>query len=214
MLGFDLPSNFNRPYLATSLRDFWRRWHISLSTWLRDYLYIPLGGDRGSSWRTARNLALVMLLGGLWHGAAWGFVLWGAAHGVMLGVGRYFHSATGINADNEEQSLASRAARVLLTFHLVAGCFVLFRASDFATAQAYLARMLSFHVDSNVVSPLAYAVLILAIVLEVAPRNIMATLRETFDRAAAPIQGGLIAATVLLLTVLSESAAPFIYFQF
>ena len=91
MLGFDLPINFNRPYLATSMRDFWRRWHISLSTWLRDYLYIPLGGGRGSALKTARNLAVVMILGGLWHGAAWGFVLWGAVHGLLLAARRIFH---------------------------------------------------------------------------------------------------------------------------
>ena len=214
MLGFDLPINFNRPYLATSLRDFWRRWHISLSTWLRDYLYIPLGGDRGSAWRTARNLAIVMVLGGLWHGAACGFVLWGAAHGLMLGVGRYFHSVTGIDADDKFQPLASRIVRVLFTFHLVAGCFVLFRAGDFATAQVFWTRMLSFHPDADAVSPLAYAVLLLGVLLELAPRNLVGTLREVVERVPAPIQGGLIAGSVLLFTVLGESAAPFIYFQF
>lgn len=84
VLGFDLPDNFRSPYLATSLIDFWRRWHISLSTWLRDYLYIPLGGSFGGAWRTARNLMMTMLLGGLWHGASWTFVVWGAIHGAVL----------------------------------------------------------------------------------------------------------------------------------
>ena len=214
MLGFELPINFNRPYLATSLRDFWRRWHISLSTWLRDYLYFPLGGGRGSTWRTARNLAIVMLLGGLWHGAAWGFVLWGAAHGLMLGAGRLFNAATGIDADGENQPLASRTARILVTFHLVAGCFVLFRAVDFMTAQIYLTRMLSFQAGPDEVSSLAYAVLVLGIIFEFVPRNWHSGLREIYDRVPALIQGGVIATTLLLFAVLGESAAPFIYFQF
>lgn len=214
LLGFELPVNFNRPYLATSLRDFWRRWHISLSTWLRDYLYVPLGGGRGSVWRTARNLAIVMLLGGLWHGAAWGFVLWGAAHGLMLGAGRLFHAATGIDADNERQAFSSRVARVLVTFHLVAGCFVLFRAVDFTSAQVFLSRMLTFQAGTDTVSPLAYFVLGLAAVLELWPHEWRHRLRELADRVPAPLQGGVIAAMLVLFTVLSESAAPFIYFQF
>ncbi len=214
MLGFELPINFNRPYLATSLRDFWRRWHISLSTWLRDYLYIPLGGAQGSTWKMVRNLAIVMLLGGLWHGAAWGFVLWGAAHGLMLGAGRYFHSLTGIDADRADQPMVSRVARVVVTFHLVALCFVLFRAVDFATTEAYLARLFSFQSGIDFVSSIAYAVLILGLVMELTPWNWPAKLRGFFGLLPAPLQGGMIAATLLLFSVLGESAAPFIYFQF
>lgn len=93
MLGFRLPENFRMPYLATSIADFWRRWHISLSSWLRDYLYIPLGGNRGSLPHTYVNLMLTMLLGGLWHGASWNFVLWGGLHGVALAVHRAWRSA-------------------------------------------------------------------------------------------------------------------------
>ena len=89
LLGFQLPQNFNRPYLALSLQDFWRRWHMTLSRWLRDYLYIPLGGNRGGVRRTYRNLMLTMLLGGLWHGAAWTFVIWGGIHGSALSVERW-----------------------------------------------------------------------------------------------------------------------------
>jgi D-alanyl-lipoteichoic acid acyltransferase DltB (MBOAT superfamily) len=88
LFGFELMWNFNLPYVATSLQDFWRRWHISLSTWLRDYLYRPLGGNRAGAWRTYRNLGVTMLLGGLWHGAAWNFVAWGALHGLALAVER------------------------------------------------------------------------------------------------------------------------------
>src|SRR5207253_4482666 len=84
MFGYKLAPNFNMPYLASNIAEFWRRWHISLSSWLRDYLFIPLGGSRGSSWQTARNLMITMTLGGLWHGANWNFVLWGGVHGLLL----------------------------------------------------------------------------------------------------------------------------------
>jgi D-alanyl-lipoteichoic acid acyltransferase DltB (MBOAT superfamily) len=214
MLGFSLPINFDRPYLATSLRDFWRRWHISLSTWLRDYLYIPLGGGRGSAVATARNLAIVMLLGGLWHGAAWGFMLWGAAHGTLLGLGRLVHAATGIDGDRADQPLIARAARVAVTFHLVAGCFVLFRTVDFGTASAYFARLVRCESGSNGVSPLAYAVLALAMVVELAPRRWFSALVDVYTRTPAIAQGGLIAASVLLFSILGDTGTPFIYFQF
>lgn len=214
MLGFDLPVNFNRPYLATSLRDFWRRWHISLSTWLRDYLYVPLGGGRGSAWQTARNLALVMTLGGLWHGAAWGFVVWGIAHGLILGAGRLFHSATGVDADREDQAVIHRAARIVLTFHFVAGCFVLFRAVDFATAKAYFSNLIAMRSSVEAISPLASLVLLLAVVIEIWPRNWREYVGHVLVRIPVPIQGGLFAGLLLLFSLLSESAAPFIYFQF
>src|SRR6185295_19363586 len=84
LLGIHLPENFNMPYIATSIQDFWHRWHISLSTWLRDYLFIPLGGSRAGQWHTLKNLCITMLLGGLWHGASWHFVVWGGFHGVGL----------------------------------------------------------------------------------------------------------------------------------
>ena len=95
LLGFQLPQNFNRPYLALSLQDFWRRWHMTLSRWLRDYLYIPLGGNRDGERRTYRNLMLTMLLGGLWHGAAWTFVIWGGIHGAALSAERWARAALG-----------------------------------------------------------------------------------------------------------------------
>ncbi|HMG54769.1 MAG TPA: MBOAT family O-acyltransferase, partial [Kofleriaceae bacterium] len=110
VLGFTLPENFRTPYRAANLQEFWRRWHISLSTWLRDYLYITLGGSQGAPWRTYLNLILTMVLGGLWHGASWAFVVWGALHGFGLAVTRYFQRRTGPDHD-------ARAARRLL-----AGC--------------------------------------------------------------------------------------------
>ena len=120
-MGFVFPQNFDRPYRARSVREFWRRWHMTLSRYLRDFLYIPLGGSRGGRWRTARNLMITMLLGGLWHGAAWGFVLWGGLHGAALVVEHALRGAR------------PRAAGVLAwaaTFHFVCLAWIPFRAAD------------------------------------------------------------------------------------
>lgn len=129
LLGYKLTNNFNMPYLATNVSDFWRRWHISLSTWLRDYVFIPLGGSRGSRWLNCRNLMVTMVLGGLWHGAAWGYVLWGAAHGLLL-VG---HKQFKDYADARPRLAAfletafGTGLRVFFTFVCVSLCWVLFQ---------------------------------------------------------------------------------------
>ena len=125
LLGYDLMLNFRLPYLATSPSDFWQRWHISLSSWLRDYLYIPLGGNRGSSLFTMRNLLLTMLLGGLWHGAAWNFVLWGAYHGILLIIFRQFVSP-------QEPTFGSVRwmSRVFVMFHLTCLGWMIFRVDS------------------------------------------------------------------------------------
>jgi alginate O-acetyltransferase complex protein AlgI len=134
LLGFDFPANFRRPYLATSIGEFWRRWHITLSTWLRDYVYVPLGGNRRSSLVTARNLMLTMLLGGLWHGAAWTFVAWGGYHGALL-VGE---RVLGLGRRSDAPRGLLRAARVVLTFALVCIGWILFRAGSFTVAATVL----------------------------------------------------------------------------
>ena len=214
MLGFNLPVNFNRPYLATSLRNFWCRWHISLSTWLRDYLFIPLGGSRGSSWKIARNLVIVMLLGGLWHGAAWGFVLWGGVHGLLLVAGRVFHSLTGIDADSEDQPLVSRIARIAVTFNLVAGCLVMFRATDFPTLWAYLSRLVTFQPGGSTVSATAYAILALGMLLEWMPRSWLAGGASLYLRLPSVAQAGVITGCLFVFAAVGGMSAPFIYFQF
>ena len=135
MLGFVFPKNFDSPYKASSITDFWRRWHISLSTWLRDYLYIPLGGNRKGPRRTYINLFLVMLLGGLWHGAAWTFVFWGGLHGVLLAIER----ARGKRSLFEP---LPRPLRTAGTFLLVMVSWVLFRADSLSKAGDYLANMI------------------------------------------------------------------------
>ena len=137
MLGFVFAKNFDSPYRAQSITEFWRRWHISLSSWLRDYLYIPLGGNRQGARRTYLNLAIVMLLGGLWHGASWNFVIWGALHGGLLAFERAFGKRPLYFA-------LPTPLRVGLTFVIVLFTWVFFRAKDLPAALAYCATMLGF----------------------------------------------------------------------
>ncbi|MBS1195912.1 MAG: putative poly(beta-D-mannuronate) O-acetylase, partial [Actinobacteria bacterium] len=141
LLGFKFPENFNAPYTAVSITDFWRRWHMTLSRWLRDYLYIPLGGNKGGRLLTYRNLMLTMLLGGLWHGAAWRFVVWGGLHGLWLAAER------AVVETRRSRGLAPlpdtwwlRAVKRVATFHLVCLAWVFFRADSLATAGEVLRR--------------------------------------------------------------------------
>jgi D-alanyl-lipoteichoic acid acyltransferase DltB (MBOAT superfamily) len=138
LMGFHFMVNFRQPYLATSLQDFWRRWHISLSTWLLDYLYIPLGGNRKGPLRTYVNLMTTMLLGGLWHGANWTFVIWGGIHGVGLAVERFFGLA---DAGAEKRSFIGTWARRIVIFHLVCLAWVFFRALSLNDSMTYLGQI-------------------------------------------------------------------------
>jgi alginate O-acetyltransferase complex protein AlgI len=138
MVGFEFPRNFNAPYLADSITDFWRRWHISLSTFLRDYLYIPLGGNKKGARRTYVNLALVMLLGGLWHGASWVFVIWGAYHGALLAFERW-------RGKESLYSRLPRPVRVAMTFVLVLFSWVLFRCPSLDSACVYFSSMFALN---------------------------------------------------------------------
>jgi alginate O-acetyltransferase complex protein AlgI len=129
IMGYDLAMNFRLPYLAVSPSAFWQRWHISLSTWLRDYLYIPLGGNRGGPWKTCRNLFVTMLLGGLWHGAAWNFVLWGGYHGLLLVIFRWADRGAAVQpASASPRTFLGWGLRVVFMFHLTCIGWVLFRA--------------------------------------------------------------------------------------
>jgi D-alanyl-lipoteichoic acid acyltransferase DltB (MBOAT superfamily) len=139
-LGFDLMTNFNMPYFATSPRDFWSRWHISLSTWLRDYLYIPLGGNRKGRWKTYRNLMLTMLLGGLWHGAGWTFIAWGFFHGALL-IGHRLCEKRRAQPRPDPRTRLANVAKALLMFHLVCVGWLLFRAQSMPQAWGMAARV-------------------------------------------------------------------------
>src|SRR5580700_2491670 len=137
LCGFRFPRNFNQPYRAQRLREFWQRWHISLSTWLRDYLYKPLGGNRYGRLNTYRNLLITMLLGGIWHGAAWKFVMWGALHGGGLAIERMGEPWLG----QRPVSLAGKIVSTLVVFHFVCFAWIFFRAEDFTVAAVFIARL-------------------------------------------------------------------------
>jgi alginate O-acetyltransferase complex protein AlgI len=205
LLGYVFPQNFRSPYRATGFRDFWRRWHMTLSRFLRDFLYIPLGGSRGGRLFTYRNLMLTMVLGGLWHGAAWTFVLWGAFHGTML-IGE--HALGG-------RLRAPGWLRWLVTFHLVVLGWILFRSQSVALAGTFLARLVVPGHPTLWSLPVGAAIVV-TIGLQLLPA-------DTIERAQAAVerlQPALLAAGLAILvlfaaaTVPGQGVAPFIYFRF
>ena len=136
LFGYELPINFRLPYIARSITEFWRRWHISLSTWLRSYLYIPLGGNRNGPLRTYLNLFLVMFLGGLWHGAAWSYAIWGTGHGLLLALER-LAGVQATAADTDEAWSPLAVLRAFLTFNLVSLLWLLFKLPEFQQVVEY-----------------------------------------------------------------------------
>jgi alginate O-acetyltransferase complex protein AlgI len=207
LMGLIFPRNFNRPYSATSFRDFWRRWHMTLSRYLRDFLYIPLGGNRGGRWRTARNLMITMVLGGLWHGAAWGFVLWGAVHGAGLVVERVLR---------ERVRVAVPAwLRWAVVFHLVVLAWVLFRAPNLGVAGAMLHRLV-VPGPATLFTPVVVAAIVVAIGLQLLPERPIVALRhrvEAFNPGALAV-GLAVTIAIVGATVPGGAVPPFIYFQF
>ncbi len=213
MLGFWLPDNFRSPYAAVGFTDFWRRWHISLSTWLRDYLYVPLGGNRGSQWFTLRNLMLTMLLGGLWHGAAWTFVAWGAFHGLMLGIER--GSRPAIERIARMLGLFGSMLGGLLTLLGVVVAWVWFRAPDFAHA-AQIHHAMFIPTDTSL--PLNAEAKIALIVFAMLWLMHWVTRRSDLRRwlgGRSAVSLGLLWAMLLVAIMLSPGVSrAFIYFQF
>lgn len=210
MLGLRMSENFNLPYLAASPAELWHRWHITLSTWLRDYLYIPLGGSRGGTRRTMRNLFLTMALGGLWHGAAWTFVAWGVYHGLLL-AGQRLLCGGRKPADAASDPLPIRALKVLGMFHLTCLGWLLFRAQNWATVQLYFTRLLDF--SSQEIRGKRIALIVLACaVAHFWPA--MRTLGERFVRLPALVQGSLAGVCMWMLILLNPGVKAFIYFQF
>jgi len=209
-MGIELNVNFLFPYLTISPREFWRNWHISLSTWLRDYLYIPLGGNRHGRWMTYRNLMLTMLLGGLWHGASWNFVIWGGYHGALLSLERVF----GIGRLDTKRWAWLYPFRAIVTFGLVLVGWVFFRAADLPQSLAILKQMFTVPSGRPITERWHIELALLALVLAVA--------EEKLDWFEWVIKAPPIAyATALALTLLvveifgvMDAAIPFIYFQF
>ncbi len=241
LLGFRLPDNFRSPYRAVNLQDFWRRWHISLSTWLRDYLYIPLGGSRKGPWRTYLALAATMVLGGLWHGAAWTFVIWGGLHGAALAFTRAFQRLRGpvpirdlavgalldMGVRDPKWARVSRATTalvidsvmrvgmILLTFHFVAFAWIFFRAKSYDHAMGILAQLAKLTPGSANVVPTVALALLGAWILHCLPEEWVRALRKVFARSPFVVQALImVVVSVLVYSVAQSKVVPFIYFQF
>lgn len=216
MMGYDIMENFRLPYAATSVSDFWRRWHISLSTWLRDYLYVPLGGNRRGETRTYVNLTLVMLLGGLWHGAAWRFVAWGALHGLALAVDRALFRRR--RPERQRGGVLASAGGWIVTMLVVLVGWVFFRASSFVIAMQYLEGM-AFMRGGGVdwfFPPLVYFVIPLGLIVHLIGRlRYEARGLEPYYVAGRVTTPALYCGLLLALALLApNNASPFLYFQF
>jgi alginate O-acetyltransferase complex protein AlgI len=205
LMGYVFPQNFRSPYRATGFQDFWRRWHMTLSRFLRDFLYIPLGGNRKGRWKTYRNLMLTMVLGGLWHGAAWTFVLWGTFHGAGLAIERAWRGRIKFPG----------WLRWFVTFHLVVFGWILFRSENLHLVGSFLSRLGHPGSLTLLTVPVALAVVV-AIGLQLVPQGPVSKFQLRLERLPAPALGFALAILIVLVgaTVSSQGVAPFIYFRF
>lgn len=212
LLGFHFPVNFLRPYLAFSITDFWHRWHVSLSRWLRDYLYIPLGGNRGGPLKTYRNLMLTMLLGGLWHGASWNFVIWGGYHGALLSLERI----VGRKRFMVTPGPVMYVLRSVLTFVLVCVGWVYFRAATLPDAQFVLFHMFRGTWSTEGVMIPVWMFVLVAIAFLIALAEEKWEWIERLPRGPAWAYALLLVALLFSVELLgvTEKAMPFVYFQF
>lgn len=210
LIGFHFPVNFRRPYLASSITDFWRRWHISLSRWLRDYLYIPLGGNRHGALLTYRNLMLTMLLGGLWHGASWNFVIWGGFHGTLLSIERLLLG----NRPETAPRWWLYPFRAISTFGLVCISWVFFRAGTLADSFRVIAQMFTGAPGTVLLNTWQFGLVAVALLLAIAEEK-----WEWFDRVSiGPAWAYAAGLTSMLLCLelfgVTDVSIPFVYFQF
>ena len=208
LFGFHFPLNFARPYLATSITDFWHRWHMSLSRWLRDYLYIPLGGNRHGEWKTYRNLMLTMLLGGFWHGASWNFMIWGGYHGALLAIERAGRGKI------KHVEAWENPLRVLLTFILACIGWVFFRAATLSDSVGIIRQMFTNFHGSSMLQHRHYSMIVISLII--------ALLEEKWQVIEEIMEGPLwvqataftsVALVIELFGVIDQTI-PFVYFQF
>ncbi len=221
LLGFRFNINFDSPYQSATITEFWRRWHISLSSWLKDYLYISLGGNRKGKLRTYMNLIITMLLGGLWHGAALRFILWGAIHGVALAIHKLLMSIfKWLKPTGSEMTPEGRIFGIFITFHLVCFSWIFFRAGNMSVVQEMLSQIIHhFHpeVFQQFVQGYQGVTLLMFIgyILHFAPRDFGAAVREWVTDASFLWQVTILAGMIFLVVqVKSSGVQPFIYFQF
>ncbi len=230
LFGYKVPINFNLPYISANVSDFWHRWHISLSTWLRDYLYIPMGGSKCSQWKSYRNLFVTMALGGLWHGAAMHFLIWGAFHGILLVLHKEYQKlceALGV-AKNLVNSKVYHWVSVVVTFHLVVIGWVFFRAEDMNIAGQMLSKMMMAPVDLlhftasqlnilQIRDPIIFPALLIILPILMISQVVIDWMNDKRFYQSPPwaLQVCVMVALMCVLTVFSPDTSPkFIYFQF
>ena len=214
LFGLHLPENFDRPYQSKSPAEFWRRWHMTLSTWLRDYLYFPLGGSKVPPGRAYFNLFLTVALVGLWHGAAWTFVVYGMLHGGAMVVHRFFYRRAGRTAFSVDPWPLT-LLKITGTLHFVVLSRIFFRASSFTNAADVIRQLAEgstgvFHITSSV-----WALLALGYAAHFTPKGLFESIRQGFIRLPAPAQGAVLAGVAGgLMLIATENVVPYIYFQF
>jgi D-alanyl-lipoteichoic acid acyltransferase DltB (MBOAT superfamily) len=205
LMGYVFPQNFRSPYRATGFRDFWRRWHMTLSRFLRDFLYIPLGGNRGGRLATYRNLMITMILGGLWHGAAWTFVLWGAFQGAGLVTEHALHGRIS----------APRWLKWFVTFHLIVFGWILFRSESLHLAGVFLSRLVTLGAPTLWTAPVVGAIVVV-IGLQLLPEKPLERFQVRIERLRPAVLAVGLAIVIVFsaATVPSQGVPPFIYFRF
>lgn len=217
LMGFTIPPNFYTPYKSQSITEFWRRWHISLSSWLRDYLYISLGGNRKGNFRTYLNLFLTMLIGGLWHGSSWKFVIWGGLHGIVLAIERYIKRWIPLSSDKR----FPRIIRILISFHIVAFCWIFFRAKDFTSASQVITNIGNLDFDLNIWWTVIWSyrnvflLVLIGYIMHFLPEKFVTNVREGF--VVLPLVGKAVLVGFvfwIVYTTATSGPQPFIYFQF
>lgn len=218
LLGFHLPDNFNRPYRSTNLAAFWRRWHMTFSNWLRDYIFLPLGGSRVGTLATWRNLMIVMLVTGIWHGAAWTFVIWGAAHGVVLVLYKFVQDrrrAQGLDPKRMTFPWWHHLGAWMLTFHFIAFARIAFRSPDVEVAGVYASRLVFGGGGGQGLEWPVWPVLALGMSLHFVGHHLRDAFVAWHDRLpslARPVAWTVLAATILVLQ--PADVSPYLYFSF
>lgn len=212
LLGYQFPQNFNQPYRALSVQDFWRRWHMTLSNWLRDYLYIPLGGSRHGRFRTCINIMITMGFGGLWHGASVNFVMWGLLHGGALVAERLL----GVTGEARGRQRLPAVLAWLITFHFICITWVFFRSPTPEATQAYFGTLAFGEMTwSTTMTPLVAVMLAIGVLTQIIPNRWFEGLEGRYDRASLAIKVAVPFAVIFLIAVAAPGGVPpFIYFQF
>ena len=221
LLGFKFNKNFDSPYKSATITEFWRRWHISLSTWLKDYLYISMGGNRKGTLRTYLNLFITMVLGGLWHGAALRFMLWGAIHGIALATHKLvMQISSSFKSEGAQMNIFRRAIGIIITFNVVCFSWIFFRADNMEIATEILRQIFTnFNIEliPAIISGYKYVFIVMAIgyVLHFTPSRYSVLSYDLITRMPLPLKALAIVAVIwIVMQVKSTEIQPFIYFQF